>query len=135
MAAVLPVDAGLVVVTSAGNLGLNNRTNATGYTGITSPGNAPSAITVGALDTRNTTSRQDDEVTAQIGQGGMAEVFRAFDTRLKRPVAVKVLRKALVEQPSSPRASAWVLVGFVTYSSSPIPSASRIIPALRGFRK
>ena len=29
---------------------------------------------------------------AQIGQGGMGEVFRAFDTRLNRPVAVKVMR-------------------------------------------
>ena len=37
----------------------------------------------------------------QIGQGGMAEVFRAFDTRLKRPVAVKRLRKALLDQPTS----------------------------------
>jgi predicted ATPase/tRNA A-37 threonylcarbamoyl transferase component Bud32 len=37
----------------------------------------------------------------QIGQGGMAEVFRAFDTRLKRPVAVKLLRKALLDQPAS----------------------------------
>jgi predicted ATPase len=29
-----------------------------------------------------------------IGQGGMGEVFRAFDTRLNRPVAVKVMRES-----------------------------------------
>jgi serine/threonine protein kinase len=29
-----------------------------------------------------------------IGQGGMGEVFRAFDTKLNRPVAVKVMRES-----------------------------------------
>nr|MBA2303790.1 serine/threonine protein kinase [Acidobacteriota bacterium] len=31
-------------------------------------------------------------VDARIGQGGMGDVFRAYDTRLNRPVAVKVMR-------------------------------------------
>jgi len=39
------------------------------------------------------------EVTAQIGVGGMGEVYRATDTNLKRAVAIKVLPDALAADP------------------------------------
>jgi serine protease AprX len=60
---------GLVVVVSAGNFGGNPETRETGYAGITSPGNAPGAITVGAVDTRQTDSRNDDEVAWYSSRG------------------------------------------------------------------
>jgi serine protease AprX len=63
------VRSGIVVVASAGNFGYNRTTGQTGYAGITSPGNAPSAITVGALRTANTTMRDDDTVAPYSSRG------------------------------------------------------------------
>ena len=63
------VRAGLIVVTAAGNYGTNPTTRQTGYAGIASPGNAPSAITVGAANTNGTAGRGDDRVSRFSSRG------------------------------------------------------------------
>ena len=62
------VSTGVMVVVAAGNKGQDEDGN-TGYAGITSPGNAPSALTVGAVDTRNTADHGDDRVAYFSARG------------------------------------------------------------------
>ena len=62
------VDAGIVVVASAGNYGLTP-TGAPILGGVTSPGNSPYAITVGAVDTKGTVDRYDDVIAPYSSRG------------------------------------------------------------------
>jgi serine protease AprX len=59
---------GLVVVAAAGNAG-KTADGRTILGGIASPGNSPFAITVGALNTWQTTKRSDDSVTTYSSRG------------------------------------------------------------------
>ena len=63
------VRAGIVVVVSAGNHGVSPSTELPAYAGILSPGNAPSAITVGAAKTFDTNIRSDDRVAPYSSRG------------------------------------------------------------------
>ncbi len=62
------VAAGITVSVSAGNYGLTS-TGAPVLGGITSPGNSPVAITVGALDTHGTIDPSDDNVAPFSSRG------------------------------------------------------------------
>ena len=75
------VQAGIVVVVSAGNTGkaLDGRAI---LGGISSPGNSPYAITVGALNTWGTVDRSDDTVATFSSRGPSA-----FDRAVKPDIA------------------------------------------------
>src|SRR4030095_1064729 len=60
---------GIVVVVSSGNNGVSPLTGLPAYAGILSPGNAPSAITVGAEKTFDTNRRPDDRIAPYSSRG------------------------------------------------------------------
>jgi serine protease AprX len=61
--------AGIVVVTAAGNSGRDNSLGTHGFGTIVSPGNDPYVITVGAANTHGTASRNDDTVASYSSKG------------------------------------------------------------------
>lgn len=62
---------------------------------VSGSGTSTSRISVGAVVDGKY------RVDAVIGQGGMGAVFRAWDVRLERPVAIKVVRADLIADPDS----------------------------------
>jgi serine protease AprX len=68
IAAKRAVDAGIVVVTAAGNLG-KSADGRTQYGAITAPGNAPWVLTVGAYSHEGTVNRNDDIVATYSSRG------------------------------------------------------------------
>jgi serine protease AprX len=76
LAAKRAVDAGIVVVTAAGNLG-RNRLGQLQYGAIAAPGNAPWVLTVGASSHEGTVSRSDDVMADFSSRGPSAVDFEA----------------------------------------------------------
>jgi serine protease AprX len=89
------VEAGVVVVASAGNYGVTT-TCLPVLGGITSPGNSPYALTVGAIDTAGTVDRSDDRVAAYSSRGPTA-----FDMAVKPDVVAPGTRLVSLEAPGS----------------------------------
>ena len=76
LAAKRAVDAGIVVVVAAGNLG-KNALGQVQYGGITAPGNAPWVLTVGAYSHEGTVMRNDDKMALFSSRGPSAIDFQA----------------------------------------------------------
>ena len=90
LAARRAVEAGIVVVTAAGNLGRSAK-GGPQHGGITSPGNAPWVLTVGATDHHGTAARRDDTV-APFSSRGPTQIDRATKPDVVAPgVAIESL--------------------------------------------
>ena len=77
LAAKRVVDAGVVLVTAAGNIGKNPKSGKSQYGGITAPGNAPWVLTVGAYSHEGTLTRTDDKMGSFSSRGPTAKDFNA----------------------------------------------------------
>jgi serine protease AprX len=64
--------AGIVVVTAAGNYGRDNSMDEHGYGTIVAPGNDPYVITVGAMNDMGTATRTDDQIASYSSKGPTA---------------------------------------------------------------
>lgn len=89
------VDAGIVVIASSGNRGKTD-TGQPILGGITSPGNSPHAITVGALNTFETVGRSDDHVTTYSSRGPTR-----FDFAVKPDVVAPGNKVVSLESPGA----------------------------------
>jgi len=107
------VDAGIVVVTSAGNLG-QNAAHESQLGGITSPGNAPWVLTVGASSHQGTVARGDDAVAAFSSRGPTWLDFSAKPDLVAPGVGIESL--------SDPHSVLYnELSGFLLNGTNPLP--------------
>jgi len=93
LAAKRAVEAGLVVVSAAGNLG-RAADGSELYGGIGAPGNAPWVITVGASSHNGTADRSDDTVAAFSSRGPSAIDFQAKPDLVAPGVGIESLAEA-----------------------------------------
>ncbi len=121
LAARRAVEAGMLVVASAGNGG-RNLDGRTQYGGITSPGNYPWVLTVGASSHMGTVDRGDDTIAAFSSRGPSAIDFRPKPDIVAPGVGIESLADPASALYSS--ASAYLLSGTVDTSYLPYLSLS-----------
>ena len=93
LAAKRAVEAGLVVVSAAGNLG-KGPDGTPQYGAIGAPGNAPWVITVGASSHHGTTDRSDDTIAGFSSRGPSAIDFQAKPDLVAPGVGIESLAEA-----------------------------------------
>jgi serine protease AprX len=93
LAAKRAVEAGMIVVSAAGNLG-KSTTGKVQYGGVGAPGNAPWVITVGASSHNGTADRSDDTVAAFSSRGPTAIDFQAKPDLVAPGVGIESIAEA-----------------------------------------
>ena len=133
LAAKRVVDAGVVVVTAAGNLGRNPVTGKAQYGAITAPGNAPWVLTVGAYSHEGTLTRTDDKYADFSSRGPTATDFLAKPDVLATGVGI-----ASLSAPGSTlytTKSAYLLGGLLSFTARPylsLTGTSMAAPVVAG---
>jgi serine protease AprX len=123
------VASGITVVVSAGNYGLTPG-GAPILGGVTSPGNSPSAITVGALDTKGTLDRSDDDIAPYSSRGPTR-----FDWSVKPDVVAPGTRIVSLEAAGSYISStyrAWHVAGSGTNAYNRLSGTSMSTAVVSG---
>jgi subtilisin family serine protease len=99
------VDAGIVVVAAAGNNGKQSNGEKV-YGQLHSPGNEPSVITVGAVDTKGTDNRADDGIATYSSRGPSRSYWtdenglRHYDNLIKPEIAAPGNKLVFAKSPN-----------------------------------
>src|SRR5205814_2120808 len=100
------VDRGIVVVAAAGNNGKNSAGQKV-YGQIHSPGNEPSVMTVGAVDTHGTDQRNDDTIATYSSRGPTRSFWtdvdgvQHFDNLLKPEISAPGNKTVFAQSPNN----------------------------------
>lgn len=109
------VDAGIVAVIAAGNSGPRGRT-------IGTPGIDPKALTVGAIDDRDTTAREDDDLARFSSRGPTIDNLQKPDVVAPGTniTAATSPGSALDKEPRIPRDGEWYITISGTSMATPV---------------
>src|SRR4051812_36139089 len=126
------VAAGIVVVTAAGNFGRNAKGQPQ-YGGVTSPGNAPWVLTVGASTHKGTVTRKDDEVAPFSSRGPSYIDYEAKPDLVAPGVGIESLTDgSSLLFATHPAARLWGNVDTVTQPYLSLSGTSMSAPVVAG---